>query len=135
MYKIVVIEDNYADFFIFNEYAKESFEALTLVHLESLSAFENYVRQNTIQDVSIIFLDLNLPSHHGVSLIKEVMKLANSIPVIVLSGNSDVKLTTTSMALGIKDYLLKDQLNPILIHNTITNTIEQNNSNKLTHTR
>ena len=122
-YKIIVVEDNFADYILFEAYAKECFDTITLVHLESFSAFENFALQHTMNDITAIFLDLSLPDHQGESLIKDVIKLANPTPVIVLSGNLNITLDAKSTALGINEYLIKDQLGPDIIHKIIKNNI------------
>ena len=63
---------------------------------------------------------------NGLDLIIEVQKISKQIPIIVLTGYSDESFATTSLALGISDYLLKDDLNSTTLYKSIIYNIERN---------
>ncbi len=57
--------------------------------------------------VNAIITDLNIPRVDGFEVIAYCKKEYPTIPLIVLSGNSDVQLATSLMRQGVTDYLVK----------------------------
>lgn len=66
----------------------------------------------------IILLDIYLTTHNGLDLLKNFRKRFSHIPVIMITGYSDVKIAVTAMKSGAFDFLLKpidlDQLKSVL---------------------
>lgn len=115
---VLIIEDNPGDYVLVEDYLLEKFAHIELNHCatlkDSISFFE---KLNS--DLSVILLDLNLPDENGIELVKKTLELASSIPVIVLTGYSDVSLAKQSLQLGVYDFLIKDELNPNLLYKSI----------------
>ena len=57
--------------------------------------------------VDTIIADLNIPNVDGFEVIAYSKKEYPKIPLIVLTGNSDVQLATSLMRQGVTDYLVK----------------------------
>lgn len=55
----------------------------------------------------IILLDIYLTTHNGLDLLKSFRKKFPEIPVIMITGYSDVKIAVTAMKSGAYDFLLK----------------------------
>jgi two-component system, NtrC family, response regulator AtoC len=66
----------------------------------------------------IIFLDIYLKEHNGLDILKELQRKFFDIPVIMITGYSDVKIAVTAIKSGAYDFLLKpleiDQLKLVL---------------------
>ncbi len=66
----------------------------------------------------IILLDIYLTTHNGLDLLKAFKKKYPHLPVIMITGYSDVKIAVTAMKSGAFDFLLKpmdiDQLRLVL---------------------
>lgn len=75
-------------------------------------------------DTDLILLDLNLPDITGKELLSLLEKREQSIPFIVVSGISDVRLTVEMMKLGALDVLLKDSVLPDLIGPIVMHGLE-----------
>ena len=75
-------------------------------------------------DTALILLDLNLPDITGKELLSLLEKREQSIPFIVVSGISDVRLTVEMMKLGALDVLLKDSVLPELIGPIVMHGLE-----------
>ncbi len=58
-------------------------------------------------DPDLVLLDLYLTSHFGIDILKEIQKRRYEIPVIMITGYSDVKLAVSAMKAGAFDFLLK----------------------------
>jgi two-component system, NtrC family, response regulator AtoC len=66
----------------------------------------------------IILLDIYLTTHNGIDVLRSLKKKFSSIPVIMITGYSDVKMAVTAIKAGAFDFLLKpidlDQLRIVL---------------------
>ncbi len=62
----------------------------------------------------VIILDLLLPRSDGIETIKKTQsflrKQEKNIPIIILTGLEDLKLGRKALGLGIKEFLIKDEL-------------------------
>ncbi len=69
-------------------------------------------------DPDIILLDIYLTTHNGLELLKDFKKEFPHIPVIMITGYSDVKMAVSAIKSGALDFLLKpidlDQLKLVL---------------------
>ncbi|NLT51307.1 MAG: sigma-54-dependent Fis family transcriptional regulator [Ignavibacteria bacterium] len=84
------------------------------VCMEGEKVFETVERTQP----DIILLDIYLTTHNGLDILKELQKKYFHIPVIMITGYSDVKISVEAMKYGAFDFLLKpidlDQLKLIL---------------------
>jgi PAS domain S-box-containing protein len=123
-YKILVIEDNPGDYFLIEEFLEEQMAIPGIIHVETfLEAKSELIEEN--QHFDAILLDLSLPDRSGEDLIKEIMKICDDTPVIVLTGFTDIRFSVKSLALGVSDYLLKDDLNAPVLYKSIVYSIER----------
>lgn len=122
-YRFLLIEDNFGDFFLIEEYLNEHFKNQELVRKSTFSEAKSILNQGETFDV--ILLDLSLPDHSGEQLIIEMIQLAGGIPVIALTGFTDLEFSVKSLSLGVSDYLLKDDLSAGLLFKTLIYSIER----------
>jgi len=125
LFNILVVEDNQGDFLLVNEFLYEFIQSPKIIQAKSFSEAKNIIEDNQIP-FDLILLDLTLPDKQGVPLIQEMMLLAPQIPVVILTGFSDLSFAVKTLSLGIADYLLKDDLNAILLYKSIKYNIERN---------
>jgi two-component system sensor histidine kinase UhpB len=121
--KILVIEDNEGDYFLVHEYLHEIYPNVDIKHNTLL---RDAIRSLENDSYDIILLDLSLPDSNGTDSIVDMVKLANGIPVIVLTGFGDLQFAMDSLKLGVQDYLLKDDVNPMVLRKSIGYSIERN---------
>ena len=124
---IMIVEDNPGDYLLIEEYILEDVIKHIIKHIKTLIEVKEELSQGTLFDV--ILLDLSLPDSNGEALVKEVLKAADGIPVIVLTGYSDKDFGVKSLALGVSDYLLKDELSASLLFKSATYSIERRKIN------
>jgi PAS domain S-box-containing protein len=122
---IVVIEDNLGDFVLIEDYLIEKFKSVNVVHQLDFTSAVAYLK-NSDNQVSLILLDLKLPDKEGLDLINAVLALNCHVPIIILTGYSDLALAKHSLQIGISDYLIKDEINPIVLHKTICFALNRN---------
>lgn len=121
--KILVVEDNEGDYFLVHEYLHEIFSGIEIRHNTLL---KDAIQSLQESDFDIILLDLSLPDSNGMDSIVEMLKLANNIPVIVLTGFGNLQFAMDSLKLGVQDYLLKDDVNALVLQKSIGYSIERN---------
>lgn len=122
-YRFLVVEDNAGDRLLIEEFLRAHFAMLEIVWATSFVEFQQDVLRCANFDA--ILLDLSLPDHQGKSLIIDALYLAQQTPVIVLTGYDDFDFAMASMALGISDYLLKEELHEEGLHKSILYSIER----------
>lgn len=121
---VLIIEDNLGDYVLVEDYLLEKFSNIDIIHYADYKTAMDYLKgaKNT---VSVILLDLNLPEIGGIELITTILKNNFEIPVIILTGYSDLDMAKKSLQLGIYDYLVKDEINPVILRKTITFAINR----------
>ena len=123
-YRILIVEDNPGDFLIAEDFLTE--QILEPVIVQAVS-FKQASEILVAADISfdIILLDLSLPDINGKELINEMLRIASSCPIIILTGYTDISFSVKSIARGVLDYLLKDELNATLLYKSIVYSIER----------
>src|SRR5688500_5317624 len=108
-YRILVIEDNPGDFIIVEDLLSDQILTPVITHAFTFKEAINILAAGTTFD--IILLDLSLPDKSGQQLVTGILEVKLSCPVIILTGYTDIDFSIKSVAQGISDYLLKDDLN------------------------
>lgn len=75
-------------------------------------------------DVDLVLMDFRLPDYDGIDLIKEIKAINKVIPVIVITGYSDVKQAVKLIQLGAFEYVTKP-IFPEQILEHIKNALDQ----------
>lgn len=126
-YRILVVEDNPGDYLLIKDYLAEEFFEPAVEHAQTFAAAKIKLKNSPGFDT--ILLDLSLPDGTGKSLVNEMVELAGTTPIIVLTGYADKDFGIKTLALGISDYLLKDDLNAIQLYKSIAYSIERRRIN------
>ncbi len=107
--KILLVEDNAADVWLF----KEAFTALEIQHdlevVEDGAQAIGRLSEDRADQPDLILLDLNMPKVDGfqvLSFVRETPRLC-AIPVIILSSSRDEKDVRRAHELGANSYLCK----------------------------
>nr|WP_315252906.1 PAS domain S-box protein [uncultured Flavobacterium sp.] len=123
-YEIVVVEDNLGDYTLIEDYLEEQFLSYTISWAKNFNEAKLIVNNsNIIYD--LVLLDLSLPDKSGEELINEIALLYHGIPIIVLTGYSDINFGIKSLSLGVSDYLIKDELDANILYKSIVYNIER----------
>ncbi|SEF86688.1 PAS domain S-box-containing protein [Algoriphagus boritolerans DSM 17298 = JCM 18970] len=123
-YNFLIIEDNLGDFILIEEYLTENILNPRLTRAETFLSAKK-ILEDKANHFDIIFLDLSLPDLSGEQLIVGVLELAVGTPVVALTGFSDLDFSIKSLGLGVSDYLLKDELTPIILYKSIIYAIQR----------
>jgi PAS domain S-box-containing protein len=120
---VLVVEDNPGDYILIQEYLQEQAAHVTVSHARTFIEAKEKVKSGT--HFHAILLDLSLPDSSGESLVNEIVQLASSTPVIVLTGFSDEDFGIKTLSWGVSDYLLKDDMDASKLFRSISYSIER----------
>ncbi|MDB4901342.1 MAG: response regulator of RpoS [Mucilaginibacter sp.] len=123
-YNILVIEDNPGDFVLIEDFLLEQNKSLKILHAKNFKSAKEILTLQT-RLVDVVLLDLSLPDKTGEALIVEIVALCAAIPAIVLTGYTDVAFGARSLALGVSDYILKDDLTSTILYKSIIYSLER----------
>ena len=126
--KVLLIEDNPDDALIVQEMLHDAKNVIfTMECAQELSSGLEYLN---VAEFDVVLLDLTLPDSHGLDTFTKVHNQAPHIPVIVMTGSKDERITTTAMRQGAQDYLIKGQVDINQLERAIRYAIERNNLQK-----
>ncbi|MFI0430183.1 sigma-54-dependent transcriptional regulator [Mariniflexile sp. HMF6888] len=75
------------------------------------------------QNYDLVFTDLRLPDGDGISLLKQIKKSNNDIPVVLMTSYAEVSTAVQAMKQGAFDYISKP-FNPSEVLEVISNALE-----------
>lgn len=122
-YKILVIEDNIADYDLIEEFLNKNKDfSYELKHEEKLSSAYKILEKESFD---IILLDLSLPDSTGFETFDNLYSVHSQTPIIVLSGLKDNKVSLDCVKKGAQDYLVKGDFHKNLLSRSIAYAIER----------
>jgi PAS domain S-box-containing protein len=124
-YQILIVEDNLGDFVLVEDYLDEMISDPQIVRTENFRETKKILFEEK-QKFDVILLDISLPDKSGEQLISEMIAIADDIPIIVLTGYVDASFAIKTLHMGVSDYLVKDELNPVILYKSIIYNIERN---------
>jgi two-component system sensor histidine kinase UhpB len=120
---ILVIEDNPGDFMLLKEFLRLT--GLPIENITNADRLEHAFVVLEEQKHDLIFLDLSLPDSEGIESFISLQKKAAHLPIIVLSGLTDVTIALESISLGAQDYLVKGEYTDKLLAKAIQYGMER----------
>jgi signal transduction histidine kinase/DNA-binding response OmpR family regulator len=131
--RILLIEDNLGDARLIHLFLSEDGDfRFSLEHVTELNEAILLLDENNNFDV--ILLDLALPDSIGLETLYKVQDKASNIPIVILTGNNDKRITLKAVENGAQDYLIKGQINPVLLVRSIQYAIQRKKTeNKIQH--
>lgn len=83
----------------------------------------NLLEKNT--DIDIVMTDISMPVMDGLKLIEEMKKRGMSQSIIVLSAYEDYKLVRTAFKYGVRDYILKTEIDAEKLLDVLENVTDK----------
>ncbi|MEJ1223876.1 response regulator [Sediminicola sp. 1XM1-17] len=123
-YNLLVIEDNPGDLVLVEEYLDEHILDPKITNAENFKEAKDILVTRK-QTFDVILLDLSLPDKNGEELVREMLLISAEIPIIILTGYTDMPFSVRSIQLGISDYLVKDILSPLALYQSILHNIDR----------
>jgi signal transduction histidine kinase len=103
--RVLLIEDNLGDARLLAELLKDvPGNPFQLVHAGLVSSA---LERLTQEHFEAILLDLSLPDGQGFGVLRRLLQVAPSTPVLVLTGLNDEQMALTALSAGAQDYLVK----------------------------
>ena len=126
--KVLVIEDNFGDYLLIKDYLEEKVENLSITNANRFEQAYSIIKENAFD---VILLDLTLPDKAGENLIEQIVEIANTTPVIILTGFTNIQFSIRALSFNIADYLVKDDINASSLIKSILYSIERKKSTLL----
>lgn len=73
------------------------------------NGFDAFEMCSSDPSIRLLVSDINMPVMSGLDLIRELRKHNVEIPVVVLTGDSEVAAAKEALACGASEYLIKDE--------------------------
>lgn len=127
--RLLLIEDNPDDALLLKnslgELAEEQsmLPQVELVHVERLREGLELLSDEAFD---LVLLDLSLPDSEGLGSVSSVCSRAPEIPVVVLTGLTDLTMARDALAAGAQDYLVKGEVPGDLLARAILYSLERN---------
>ena len=126
--KVLLIDNSEADYLL-------AFESLQTggarrYSIERARSYEEAFQAIKRADYAVCLLDYHLNGNDGLDLLRKIIGSGSTAPVIVLAGEGDDAVDPKAMELGAADFLVKDQINAVLLERAIRHAIERENFQK-----
>ena len=111
--KILVIDDSKEDRDLILTHIKKMNKNGD-IQIEECNCLKNAIDKLSLSSYDIIILDLILPETDGIETVKKITdhleKINKNIPIVILTGVEDYSIGRQAWSLGIKDYLIKGEI-------------------------
>ena len=118
--RVLLIEDDEGDAFLVHELLAETGTAVELTVATSLTE-----ARRRITGVHCVLLDLGLPDAQGLDGLRQVLDMSSNAAVCVLTGRQDEHLGVAAVAEGAQDYLVKGQVDGVLLNRALRYAVER----------
>jgi serine phosphatase RsbU (regulator of sigma subunit) len=118
--RILLVEDDDADAFLVRELFEEAGLRVEITVVTTLAA----ARQR-IGDADCVLLDLGLPDAQGLDGLRRLLPAARGAAICVLTGLGDEHLGAEAVAEGAQDYLIKGQVEGVLLARAVRYAVER----------
>ena len=118
--KVLLVEDDDADTFLVRELLAEAAAPVELTVATSVRE-----ARERVAGVDCVLLDLGLPDAQGLDALRQVLGFVNRPAVCVLTGHHDEHLGIAAVAEGAQDYLVKGQVDGVLLARALRYAVER----------
>jgi serine phosphatase RsbU (regulator of sigma subunit) len=125
--RVLLVEDDEGDAFLVRELLHEAEAPFDLAVATSLREAKTMTG-----GVHCILLDLGLPDAEGIDGLRKLLAVAGSAAVCVLTGRSDEHLGVLAVAEGAQDYLVKGQVDGVLLTRSLRYAVERKRADENT---
>lgn len=114
---LLIVDDDEDDFILTKETIEDIVDFKTsITWIDQYDKAEQALRLNSF-DLALI--DYRLGKENGITLIKSTLDHGKNTPMIILTGKGDRNIDKEAMRQGAVDYLVKDEITPVIIERSI----------------
>jgi PAS domain S-box-containing protein len=121
--KVLLVEDNTGDIILMKEMLGESRSARFVI--TSASRLSDAMNAVESDPPDILLLDLGLPDSSGLETLKTMNGSFGKMPIIVLTGLTDMELGVKAMTIGAQDYLVKGEVDSAGLERAVRYAIQR----------
>jgi serine phosphatase RsbU (regulator of sigma subunit) len=125
--RVLLVEDDEGDAFLVRELLTEADARFDLAVATTLREAMTMTR-----GIHCVLLDLGLPDAEGIDGLRTLLGAAGSAAVCVLTGRSDEHLGVAAVAEGAQDYLVKGQVDGVLLTRALRYAVERKRADENT---
>lgn len=125
--RVLLVEDDEGDAFLVRELLAEAGASFDLQVATSLRE-----ARPMLQGIQCVLLDLGLPDAEGIDGLRKLLAVAQGAAVVVLTGRSDEHLGVAAVAEGAQDYLVKGQVDGVLLARALRYSVERKRADENT---
>ncbi|HEU4425337.1 MAG TPA: SpoIIE family protein phosphatase [Pilimelia sp.] len=118
--RVLLVEDDDADTFLVRELLAEAAAPVELTVATSLGE-----ARERLAGVDCVLLDLGLPDAQGLDALRKMLGFVTGSAVCVLTGHQDEHLGIAAVAEGAQDYLVKGQVDGVLLARALRYAVER----------
>jgi PAS domain S-box-containing protein len=119
--RVLLIDDDEDDYIL----TKAVFERLSERYsLSWVNSYDKGINAILKRQYDVYLVDYRLGKGTGIDLLKEAMNSGCEKPIIMLTGKGDRTIDEQAMNIGAADYLVKDDIEPVLIERSIRYSIK-----------
>jgi serine phosphatase RsbU (regulator of sigma subunit) len=118
--RVLLVEDDPGDALLVRELLVEAKAPVELYVAPSMAAARDLLR-----NAHCVLLDLGLPDATGLDALREVLRARSGAAVCVLTGLEDEHLGIAALSEGAQDYLVKGQVDGILLGRALRYAVER----------
>lgn len=121
--RLLIVEDNPGDARLLSHLLQKAGpDRFTIIHVDRLQRALDYL---SAHPVDLVLLDLSLPDARGLETVRRITAAAPDTPIVVLTGLNDEGFALQAVREGAQDYLLKSQIDTLLLVRSIGYAIER----------
>lgn len=121
-WRLLIVEDNRHDLSLIRRLLEDSADAWVTESARSLEQVDRFFEHERFD---VITADLGLPDSTGLDTVVGLLRRMPETPLVVLTGDIDLALGPTAVALGAHDFLLKGGLSTRLLDDVLRMAIER----------
>ncbi|MFJ8806229.1 PP2C family protein-serine/threonine phosphatase [Streptomyces sp. NPDC102490] len=119
---VLLIEDDAADALLVEELVADSTPGMRLTWARSLGEAQAELAHGR---PDCVLLDLHLPDAQGLDALERVLRAADGVAVVVLTGLAEEQTGLAAVAAGAQDYLVKGRVEPELFGRAVRYAIQR----------
>jgi len=121
----VLLVDNNEDDYVLTRDLLADIGGFT-INLDWVPTYDDALKKLALNRHDVCLIDYRLGARTGIDLIGEAMQWGCQAPLILLTGQGNHEIDMQAMRAGASDYLVKGQVDAVLLERSIRYAIERN---------